>query len=114
METVPALMPPQSAMLPAPLRVLLIGKREEDYFLIRETLERTRHSLPAELDHVHSLEEARAMLQQKTYGLILFEHETGEAGAVKLLSGFHQDGVAVPFIMLTEHADEKTVAEIIG
>src|SRR5580698_835985 len=114
MEPVPALLPPKSGLLPPPLRVLLIGKREEDYFLIRETLERTRHSLPAELDHVHSLEEARTMLEQKNYGLILFEHETGQAGAVQLLSGFHQDGVAVPFIMLTEHADEKTVAEIIS
>lgn len=38
------------------------------------------------------------MLKEKTYGLVLFEHETG---------------VTLPFIVLTEEADEKTVAEIL-
>jgi len=47
---------------PAPLRVLLVGQEEEDFFLIREILERSRSALAAELDHAHSLEEAKAML----------------------------------------------------
>ncbi len=96
-----------------PLRVLLVGNKEEDFFLIREILERTRNLLAAELDHAHSLEEAKEMLRQKSYGLALFEHETGDAEAVHLVAEFLHAGVSIPFILLTEDADEKTVAEII-
>jgi CheY-like chemotaxis protein len=88
----------RTAQAPAQLRVLLVGNREEDFFLIREILERTRNMFAADLDHTSSLEEAKAMLKEKTCGLVLFEHETG---------------VTVPFIGLTEEADEKTVAEIL-
>ena len=67
------------ALVPASLHVLLVGDKEEDFFLIREILERDPSVLAAKLDHARSLEEARAMLQQKSYGLVLFEHETGDA-----------------------------------
>ncbi len=99
---------------PSILRVLLVGSQEEDFFLIREILERNRSALPAELDHANSLEEAKTMLQSGDYGLVLFEHETGDAAATKLLSEFLHARGAIPFILLTEHADEKAVAEIIG
>jgi len=95
------------------LRVLLVGSHEEDFFIIQEILERNRNALPAELDQASSLEEAKVMLQQGNYGLVLFEHETGDAAATKLLSEFLQGRGAMPFILLTEHADEKAVAEII-
>jgi two-component system cell cycle sensor histidine kinase/response regulator CckA len=101
------------ALALAPLRVLLIGNKEEDFFLIREILERTRSLLTADLEHAHSLEEARAMLQQKSYGLVLLEHETGNADALEFLTHVQRAGVPVPFIVLTENADEATVAEII-
>ncbi len=98
---------------PALLHVLLVGNKEEDFFLIREILERTRSLLSADLDHAHSLEEARDMLQQSSYGLVVFEHETGNAEAVHFLAEFLHAGLSVPFIVLTEHADENTVAEVI-
>jgi two-component system, cell cycle sensor histidine kinase and response regulator CckA len=98
---------------PSLLRVLLVGSREEDFFLIREILDRNRSALPAELDHAGSLEEAKTMLQRGDYGLVLFEHETGDAAATKLLSEFLHTRGAMPFILLTEHADEKAVAEIV-
>jgi hypothetical protein len=60
---------------PGVLRVLLVGNQEEDFFLIREILDRHRSTLPPELDHACSLEEAQALLQQGKYGLVLFEHE---------------------------------------
>ena len=101
------------ALAPKPLRVLLVGEREEDFFLIREILERSRRLLAADLDHARSMDEARTMLQQKPYGLVLFEHEAGDAEAVQLVSEFLRAGASVPFILLTEDADEKTVAEII-
>lgn len=105
--------PGKSAPSPAPLRVLLVGNKEEDFFLIRDILERNRRSLPTELDHAHSLNDAKSMLQHNPYGLVLFEREAGDAKAVQLLGEFLHAGVSLPFILLTEDADEKTVAEII-
>jgi len=96
-----------------PLRVLLVGSREEDFFLIRDILERNRKAIETELEHARSLTEAREMMQQKRYGLVLFEHNAGDAEAVQLVAEFLHAGVSVPFILLTEDADEKTVAEII-
>jgi two-component system, cell cycle sensor histidine kinase and response regulator CckA len=93
--------------------VLLVGSQEEDFFLIQEILDRNRGSLPAALDHAGSLDEAKTMLQRGEYGLVLFEHETGDAAATKLLSEFLHTRGAMPFILLTEHADEKAVAEIV-
>ena len=98
-----------SSLLP----VLLVGNLEEDFFLIREILKRNRSVLPAKLDHARTLEEAKAMLQRGHYGLVLFENQTGDAAATKLLSELLHSGRTVPFIVLTEHADEKAVAEII-
>jgi len=53
------------------------------------------------------------MLQQKPYGLVLFEHDTGDAEAIHLLADFLHAGVSLPFILLTEDADEATVAKLI-
>ena len=100
-------------LTPATLRVLLVGAKEEDFFLIREILERNRRTLTTELDHAHSLNDAKAMLQQNPYGLVLFEHDAGDVEAVRLLGDFLNAGISLPFILLTEDADEKTIAEII-
>ncbi len=95
------------------MRVLLVGSLEEDFFLIREILDRNRSAFAAELDHAGSLEEAKTMLASSDYGLVLFEHETGDVAATRLLSEFLHLRGALPFILLTEHADEIAVAEII-
>jgi PAS domain S-box-containing protein len=94
--------------------VLRVGNREEDFFLIREILERNQHAFITELDHARSIEEAKLMWRRKHYRLILFDHDTADAKAVRLLSDALQAGVSIPFVLLTEHADEKTVAEIIA
>ena len=93
--------------------MLLVGSREEDFFLIREILERNRASLSADLDHARSIEEAKGKLQSNDYGLVLFQHETVDAAAAKLLSEFVHTRGATPFIILAENADENSVAEII-
>ncbi len=101
------------ALTPSLLRILLVGDHEEDFFLIREILERTRKLIEADLDHARTIEEARVMMQGTQYGLVLFEHQTGDAEAIQLVTDFLREGISVPFILLTEDADEKTVAEII-
>ena len=97
-----------------PLQVLLVGNQEEDFFLIREILERNRDLLAADLDHARSIEEGRTRLQERPYDLVLFEHETGGAKANQLITEFRRTGVSIPFILMTEDADEKTVADIIA
>ena len=99
---------------PAPLRVLLVGEHEEDFFQIREILERNRSVFAAELEHAHSLEEARELIKHRPYGLVLFEHTTGNAEAVRVVTDFLHAGRPVPFILLTEDADEETIADIIA
>jgi two-component system, cell cycle sensor histidine kinase and response regulator CckA len=103
----------QPTITAPPLRVLLVGNQEEDFFLIRELLQRNRNSFNAELDHVNSLDEARVMLQDGAFGLVIFEYQTGDAAAVRLLSELSSTGISVPFVLLTENADESTIAEIV-
>jgi len=104
---------PQSVPARAPLRVLLVGEKEEDFFLIREILERNRSLISADLEHARSLDEAKTLLQQKSFGLILFEHETGDGEAIRMMNEFLHVGSSLPFVVLTEDADEKTVAKIL-
>src|SRR5271163_4793094 len=95
------------------LHVLLVGSQEEDFFLVREILNRNQDVLPAELDHARSLGDAKTMLERGNYGLVVFEYKSQDAAATKLLSEFLHTRGAMPFILLTEHADENAVAEII-
>jgi len=90
-----------------------VGNREEDFFLIREILERNRSLLAADLEHAKSLDEAKQLLSEGPYGLVLFQHDTGDMEAVRLVAEFLHPGRSIPFMVLTEEADEKTVAEII-
>ena len=96
-----------------PVRVLLVSSREEDFFQIREILGRHRAPLDADLDHARSLEEAKLLLGQCAHDLVLFDYEDGGTAAVEMLSSFFDAGFAVPFVFLTEHADEHLVSEII-
>jgi two-component system, cell cycle sensor histidine kinase and response regulator CckA len=113
-KNIPVSTIPQLEAASGVLSILLVGRKEEDFFLIREILERNRRGLPTELDHARSIDEAKSLLRKRSYGLILFEHETGDAAAAKLLSDFLHDGRIIPFVVLTESADENSIAEIIA
>lgn len=51
-------------------------------------------------------------MRERAYGMISFERDTG-ADAVHLLTALLHVGRTIPFIILTEDANEDTVAEII-
>ena len=97
----------------SPLRALLVGHREENFFLIREMLTRNGSPFKAELDHAASLPDAKSILRQKSYDLVLFEYETADAGAIDLLSELLGTGHSIPFIVLAENADEAAIAHIL-
>lgn len=103
----------KAAKKSAPFRVLLVGEREEDFFLVRDILSNNAGGMLAELDHAASLEEANAALDKKLYGLILFQHETADEAAVRLVREHVKNGTSIPFILLTETADEAAVAKIL-
>ena len=110
---VPALPADKLARRPSALHALLVGNREENFFLIREILTRSGSPFKAELDHASSLPDAKAMLHHRSYDLVLFEYETADAVAIELLSEFIGTGLSVPFIVLAEDADEATIANIL-
>jgi len=58
------------------VRGLLVGGREEDFFLVREILGRNQAALRAELDHMNSLQEPKDALGRNDYDLVLFEDES--------------------------------------
>ncbi len=103
----------KSAPSTSPLHAMLVGNREENFFLIREILTRNGSPFRAELDHAASLADARVQLSQKSYDLVLFEYQTADAVAIELLSEFLREGRSVPFVLLAEDADEATVASIL-
>jgi len=102
----------QSAPANSPLHVLLVGQREEDFFLVRDLLARAGSTLTAELDHALCLDEARTMLLQGCYSLVLFEYDAGDS-ATQLLTEFFNTGTSVPVIVLAEDAGEMEIARIL-
>jgi two-component system, cell cycle sensor histidine kinase and response regulator CckA len=104
----------KTAPSPGPIHVLLVGNKEEDFFLIREILDRSNDRLIAHLDHAHSVKQAGEMLRQSPYDLILFEHDAGDPQAVRLMTDVLRAGKSVPFILLAENADERSVVDAIN
>jgi two-component system cell cycle sensor histidine kinase/response regulator CckA len=97
-----------------PVRVLLVGTKEEDFFLIREILKRTHHRLSADLDHAHSLAEAEIMVRRKDYGLIFLEDSAGDGEIRHIIEQLHRAGNSAPIVVLTEEAEEEAVAKVIS
>ena len=95
------------------LRILLVGEHAEDFLPVREIRSVIVQHWRQNWEQSPSLEETRVLLQQKLYGLVLLEYETGDAESIQLVAEFLHAGVSIPFLLLTKDADEKTVAEII-
>lgn len=98
---------------PPRLQLLLIGRREEDYFIIQDLLRGNGDSIAADLDQAQTFAEARTKLAEKNYDLVLFEYESSEREALEIVQQLRLQDKTVPFLFLTEHADEATFAEAI-
>ncbi len=96
-----------------PLQLLLIGQREEDYFIIQDLLRAHGALITANLDQASGFEEAQTMLARKPYDLVLFQYESSERDTLEILRDLRQRKQTVPCLLLTEHADEATLAQII-
>ena len=70
---------------PARLQLLLIGRREEDYFIIQDLLRANGSLIGADLDHAPSFAEAHTKLAEKNYDLVLFEYESSERDALEIV-----------------------------
>src|ERR1700739_3053715 len=98
---------------PARLQLLLIGRREEDYFIIQDLLRANGDSIAADLDQAQPFAEAHAKLAEKSYDLVLFEYDSSEREALEIVQQLRLQDRTVPFLFLTEHADEAPLAEAI-
>jgi two-component system cell cycle sensor histidine kinase/response regulator CckA len=96
-----------------PLQILLVGTREEDFFIIHDLLRAGETQIVANLDQASDLEEVRAKFARRSYDLVLFEYESSEDEAVRIVRELHLQNKSVPCLFLTEQADEATLAEII-
>ena len=96
------------------LQILLIGHGDEDFFVIRDLLNRGDAATRAKLDHATSYEEAARRIGEKRYDLILFGYEAQDGIVLRLLPELRRLHTSVPFIFLAEYADENTLAEIIA
>src|SRR5229473_8641192 len=96
------------------LQILLIGHGDEDFFVIRDLLNRGDAATRAKLDHATSYEEAARRIGEKRYDLILFGYEAQDGIVLRLLPELRRLHTTVPVIFLAEYADEGTLAEIIA
>jgi two-component system cell cycle sensor histidine kinase/response regulator CckA len=98
-----------------PLRPLLIGPREEDYFLIRDVLSRDPRTQVESLDHARSLAEIQSYLTSSSvYDLALFECESNDEMLAAAIRQLRQQGRTMPFVVLAEGTDEKALASLAG
>lgn len=96
-----------------PLQILLVGTREEDFFIIHDLLRARENQIVANLDQASGLEDVRAKFAQRSYDLVLFEYESSEDEAARIVRDLRLQNKSVPCLFLTEQADEATLAEII-
>lgn len=92
-----------------PLRLLLVGPREEDYFLIRDVLNRDPKTVVENLDHAHSIEELFLCLETNSYDLVLIQAESGEQLTAAALRHLRQQGRTIPFLILAEGTPEDAL-----
>jgi len=97
-----------------PLKLLLVGPREEDYFLIRDVLSRHGQSLLGSLDHAYSLAEVQSRLDQASYDLVLFQYESSDQMMSAALQQLRQQGRTIPFLILGEGPPESELIDSIG
>ena len=96
-----------------PLQILLVGTREEDFFIIHDLLRAGENQIVANLDQASSLQDIREKFARRSYDLVLFECESSEEEAVRIVQELRLQNKSVPCLFLTEQADEATLAEII-
>jgi len=97
----------------SPLDILLVGDREEDFFIIRDLLSRTQGAAQAQLEHAASFDEALAYVARKSYDLVLVEYDAEGKTALRLMQEMRCRDIVAPVMVLAEDADETTVAKII-
>jgi PAS domain S-box-containing protein len=95
------------------LRLLLIGTREEDYFIIQDLLRANSGLTAANLDQAQTFAEAQARLSCNSYDLVLFAYESSEREALQIVQQLKSQERTVPLLFLTEHADEVPLDKII-
>jgi PAS domain S-box-containing protein len=104
--------PDPSRLANRPLHILLVGPKEEDFFLIRSLLG-SHDRVSADLDHAPDVKEANRLLSGGPYDLVLFQHESGDRIMAGVLHTLRSQGRMMPFLILTEETDETALVELV-
>ena len=91
-------------------RILFISGHPDD----ARRLSRMLHSLPITLDHVETLQQARAKLQQDDYGVILTEAALPDGNWLDAIHLAHQYPQALEVIVTDPQADARFWAEALN
>jgi two-component system, cell cycle sensor histidine kinase and response regulator CckA len=89
------------------------GGREEDYFLIRDALNRHNRVPMGNLDHAHSIDEVQSRLDQAKYDLVIFQYESSDQMMAIALERLRQQGRTMPFLILAEGAKETDLVKLV-
>lgn len=96
-----------------PIEVLLIGPRKEDVCIIEDLLNGSHPELRPRLNHVITCEQAVECLRRSDYDLVLVQAEPYSETMLHMVQGLRSRGIHVPVVLLSERADETTLAEFI-
>jgi len=91
-------------------RILFVSGHPDD----ARRLSRMLHSLPLAVDHVETLQQARAQLQQEDYGVILTEAVLSDGEWLDALHLARQSPARLEVIVTDPQADARLWAEVLN
>ncbi len=103
----------ESALSTAQLRLLLVESRKPRPSYLQSLLAHACGDLVS-FDHARSPEDALARLTSAHHDLVLCDYNPGDGAALRLLRDLRHLGVTVPFIFLSDHVDEKVIAQSVA
>src|ERR1700730_3390750 len=98
---------PVDPALSTPLRVLIADDDEDDYFLTRDLLLRSRRER-VHLDWAPTYREALQAIERNQHDVYLFDYRLGEGDGLELLRQALARGCKAPIILLTGNDDWET------
>jgi two-component system cell cycle sensor histidine kinase/response regulator CckA len=94
------------------LQLLLVGGNEEDSVYLRDLFARIGNG-QVWLEYAHTQEDALALMEETTYDVVLYDYQSGDGAALRLVQEIRRNSPAVPVAFLGDHVDEESVATAI-
>src|ERR1700690_1679558 len=89
------------------LQLLLVGGNEEDSVYLRGLFARIGNG-QVWLECAHTQEAALALMNETTYDVVLYDYQSGDGAALRLVQEIRRNSPAVPVAFLGDHVDEES------